>query len=82
MVTKEGLVVIARVPGCPAVLGLVTELESKDCYKLLGCDLSTPEGHAAFKQGNLNKRCAKLVGRATEIAAEIVFTSLKSSLKV
>lgn len=65
-------------PTCAAKQRLVSQFEeefgAKDCFELLGCDLSTPEGQTAFKEGNLNKLCAKFVGRATEIAAEIIFT--------
>jgi hypothetical protein len=42
METEEGLVVIARVPGCPAVLGLVSEIESSDGAKLRRFTFLTP----------------------------------------
>jgi len=46
MVTKEGLVVIARVPGCPAVLGLVSEIESANGVKFPSFYVSDPDHKA------------------------------------
>jgi len=42
------------------------------CRDLLGCDLSTPEGHQQAKQeGLFQKRCTKLVSDAVEIVITI-----------
>ena len=43
------------------------------CKALLGCDISTPEGMAAAKNGNLFKTaCPKLVQDAAEILEEML----------
>jgi C_GCAxxG_C_C family probable redox protein len=43
------------------------------CADLLGCDISTPEGHAkARQQGLFQMRCAGLVRDAVEIAQDLL----------
>lgn len=51
------------------------EFGSRDCHVLVGCDLGTPDGQATFRNNQLRVRCAKITGRATEIAAEIIAES-------
>ena len=42
------------------------------CKEILGCDISTPEGHEEFKRKNLiEELCPKLVRAAVEILEEI-----------
>lgn len=48
------------------------EFGARDCHELLGCDLGTPEGQAAFRAQNLGARCARYTGRAAEIAAGLI----------
>ena len=48
------------------------EFGSRECSSLLGCDLGTPEGQNAFQQRGLGERCARLTGRAAEIAARLI----------
>lgn len=49
------------------------EFGSCNCKELLdGCDLSTPEGQAVFKDRNLGKRCLQFTGKAAELAASII----------
>lgn len=48
------------------------EFGARDCHKLLGCDLNTPEGRATFRESRLNERCATYTGRAAEIAASLI----------
>ena len=59
-----------------ATTKLVTEFErefgAKDCHKLLGCDIGTPEGRLIFKSQNLRERCVEFTGKATEIAVKIL----------
>jgi C_GCAxxG_C_C family probable redox protein len=50
-----------------------TEFGSRDCKDLLdGCDLTTPEGQAMFKERKLGARCLQFTGRAAEIAARVI----------
>jgi C_GCAxxG_C_C family probable redox protein len=55
---------------------LVREFESefgaRDCDKLLGCDIGTPEGKAIFREKELSARCTQFTGRAAELAAQII----------
>jgi C_GCAxxG_C_C family probable redox protein len=49
------------------------EFGSRDCKVLLGgCDLSTPEGQALFKEQKLSQRCQQITGKAAEIAARVI----------
>ena len=49
------------------------EFGSRDCKELLGgCDLSTLEGQAIFKEQKLGQRCQQITGRAAEIAAVVI----------
>lgn len=49
------------------------EFGSRDCKELLGgCDLSTPEGQAKFKEQGLGQQCLQFTGRAAEMAAAII----------
>lgn len=63
-------------PSYDATRRLVREFEqefgARDCDVLLGCDLGTPEGQAAFRQRRLGERCARYTGKAAEIAARIL----------
>ncbi len=56
---------------------LIAEFEqafgARDCHVLLGCDLATAEGQATFRESKLGLRCAEYTGKATEIAAGILF---------
>ncbi|MBI2308026.1 MAG: C_GCAxxG_C_C family protein [Rhodocyclales bacterium] len=51
------------------------EFGARDCHRLLGCDLGTPEGQATFRAQNLGERCARYTGRAAEIAAALIAES-------
>jgi C_GCAxxG_C_C family probable redox protein len=46
---------------------------AKNCHELLGCDLGTPEGQATFRNNRLHERCAEYTGKATEIAARLIW---------
>lgn len=49
------------------------EFGSSSCQALLGVDLKTPEGRAAVKDRGLNVSvCERIIGRAAELAAEII----------
>lgn len=48
------------------------EFGSRNCHELLGCDLGTPEGQAAFKNEGLRSRCNLYTARAAELAEEIL----------
>lgn len=48
------------------------EFGARNCDQLLGCDLGTPEGQAAFHENRLHERCALYTGKAAEIAASII----------
>lgn len=48
------------------------EFGARNCDDLLGCDLATPEGQAAFKENKLHERCKLYTGRAAEIAARLL----------
>lgn len=48
------------------------EFDSRYCYELLGCDLNTPEGQAAFQTRGLKVQCTAYTGKAAEIAARII----------
>jgi len=55
---------------------LIREFEqafgARNCKDLLGCDLGTPEGQAAFRNSRLHERCAAYTGKAAEIAARLI----------
>lgn len=63
-------------PSYIAAQRLVSEFEqafgARDCHALLGCDLATEEGQAAFRERKLGERCARFTGKAAEIAARVV----------
>ena len=63
-------------PSYAATQRLVREFEkefgARDCHVLLGCDLSTAEGQATFRENKLGERCARYTGKAAEIAAHII----------
>jgi C_GCAxxG_C_C family probable redox protein len=40
---------------------------SINCSELLGCNLATPEGHAYYKDNNLNTKCTNYVSEACSI---------------
>lgn len=48
------------------------EFGARECDKLLGCDIGTPEGKATFREQQLSARCTKFTGRAAELAARII----------
>lgn len=50
------------------------EFGARNCNDLLGCDLGTPEGQAAFREHQLHKRCLRYTGKAAEIAARLIET--------
>jgi len=51
------------------------EFAGRDCDKLLGCDISTPEGQAKFEKEQLYTRCERYTSRAAEIAATLLAKS-------
>lgn len=52
------------------------EFGSRDCAVLLdGCDLSTANGQARFKEQRLGQRCLMFTGMAAEIAARVISES-------
>jgi C_GCAxxG_C_C family probable redox protein len=51
------------------------EFGSRECHVLLGCDLGTPEGQAAFREQRLAERCVGYTARAAEMAATILAQS-------
>ncbi len=57
---------------------LISEFEkefgARNCNDLLGCDLNTPEGQAAFRERKLHERCLQYTGKAAEIAARLIET--------
>jgi C_GCAxxG_C_C family probable redox protein len=64
-------------PSYTATQRLIQEFEKefgdRDCHVLLGgCDLSTPEGQAMFKEKRLGQRCLQFTGKAAEIAARVI----------
>ena len=63
-------------PSYEATQRLIDEFEqefgARDCHVLLGCDLGTTEGQAAFREQRLGVRCAKFTAKAAEIAARIL----------
>lgn len=66
-------------PAYAAAQRLIREFErefgARDCHVLLGCDLDTPAGQAAFREQKLGERCAKFTGKAAELAARIIAES-------
>ena len=49
------------------------EFGSRECKELLGgCDLSSPEGQAIFKEHKIGQRCQHITGKAAEIAAIVI----------
>lgn len=48
------------------------EFGARNCNDLLGCDLGTPEGQAAFRERKLHVRCREYTGKAAEIAARLI----------
>jgi len=50
------------------------EFGVRNCNDLLGCDLGTSEGQAAFREQQLHKRCFQYTGKAAEIAARLIET--------
>jgi hypothetical protein len=63
-------------PAYTAAERLIREFEqefgARDCHALLGCDLGTPEGQAAFRENRLGERCVRYTGKAAEIAARLI----------
>ena len=58
---------------------LIREFEltfgARDCHRLLGCDLGTPEGQAMFREQRLSERCAVYTAKAAEVAASVIAES-------
>jgi C_GCAxxG_C_C family probable redox protein len=52
--------------------GFAKEFGSINCRELIGVDLGTEEGRAAFRARGLIKRCRGFACRAAETAAEII----------
>jgi C_GCAxxG_C_C family probable redox protein len=69
----------SALPAYQATQRLITQFErefgARDCHELLGCDLGTPEGQAKFRNDGLAELCAKLTGRAAELAETILSES-------
>ena len=63
-------------PAYAATQKLIQEFEqefgSRECSALLGCNRSTPEGQAIFRETGLRNRCTGFTGRAAEIAARVI----------
>ncbi|MCC4113978.1 C-GCAxxG-C-C family protein [Aromatoleum toluclasticum] len=59
-----------------AVQDLVGEFErifgARDCDRLLGCDLGSPEGQAIFRELQLHRRCREFTARAAELASAAI----------
>jgi len=48
------------------------EFGTRNCSDLLGCDLGTPEGQAAFRERSLHEHRRRYTGKAAEMAARII----------
>jgi C_GCAxxG_C_C family probable redox protein len=48
------------------------EFGARNCSDLLGFDLGTPEGQAAFRERALHEHCRRYTGKAAEMAARII----------
>ena len=46
------------------------ECGSVNCSALIGCDLATDEGHRAFVERGLHKKCLQFTGLAARLAAQ------------
>ena len=59
-----------------AVQDLVGEFEqifgARDCSRLLGCDLGSPQGQAIFREHQLHRRCREFTARAAELATAAI----------
>lgn len=66
-------------PAYVATQRLVREFEQafggRDCERLLGCDLGTPEGQTVFLEQRLSERCKTYTAKAAEIAARVIAES-------
>lgn len=64
-----------------AVQELVGEFEricgARDCHRLLGCDLGSPEGQATFREQQLHRRCREFTARAAELATTAIARHLE-----
>ena len=64
-----------------AVQDLVGEFErifgARDCKRLLGCDLGSPEGQAIFREQQLHRRCRDFTARAAELATTAIARHLQ-----
>lgn len=47
------------------------ECGSVNCFELIDCDLSTAEGHRAFIERGLHKKCLRFTGLAASLAAQL-----------
>jgi C_GCAxxG_C_C family probable redox protein len=52
---------------------------STNCRELLDCDLSTPEGMAAFETNDLIQKCYEFTEEATRIAVTLLENQIKSN---
>lgn len=48
------------------------EYISINCFELTGCDLSKEEGHQAFVEKGMMKKCRQFTGRAASLVAELI----------
>jgi len=66
----------SEMPAYAATQELVRRFErefgARDCDQLLGCDIDTPDGEAAFQAQGLYARCERYTVRAAELAAALV----------
>lgn len=49
--------------------GFQNRFGSTNCFELVGCDLSTEEGHAYFKENKLRERCMGFAEEAARMAS-------------
>lgn len=66
-----------------AVQDLVGEFErifgARDCKRLLGCDLGSPEGQAIFRERQLHRHCREFTARAAELASAAIARHLQAA---
>lgn len=64
-----------------AVQELIGEFErifgARDCNRLLGCDLGSPEGQTIFREQQLHRRCREITARAAELATAAIARHLR-----
>lgn len=66
-----------------AVQDLIGEFErifgARECDRLLGCDLGSPQGQATFREQQLHRRCREFTARAAELAATAIARQLQAA---